>query len=133
MNKEAMNQPECKTCGDTGTKVVHNEFGAVIHQESGACPDCQQPPAGEFTKDIREAYDPEGVPITYENVCTDINDLCTIIDRAEASKADLLTACEAIKLRIHFIGLPSEPMRENEPDWSKEIVLIEAAMAKVQK
>jgi predicted nucleic acid-binding Zn-ribbon protein len=42
-----LKQPKCKTCVDTGTKVVHNEYGAVIHQASGPCPDCQQPSAGE--------------------------------------------------------------------------------------
>ena len=72
MNKEAMKQPECKTCGDT--KLTYGDpYGEP-------CPDCQQPPASDFTKEIREAYDPEGVPITYENVCTDINDLCNRLD-----------------------------------------------------
>ena len=57
----------------------------------------QQPPASKFTKEIREAYDPEGVPITYENVCTDINDLCARLDQAKASNKDLVTACEAFE------------------------------------
>ena len=46
---------------------------------------------------------------------------------------DLLAVCEAIKLRIHFIGLPSEPMNENRPDWSKEIALIESVITKTKK
>ncbi len=33
-------------------------------------------------------------------------------------------ALEALKIRIHFIGLPSEP-----EDWKKEIDLLEAALA----
>lgn len=45
---------------------------------------------------------------------------------------DLLEACEVVKLRIHFIGWPSEPMNEDGPDWSKEIALLEAAIAKCQ-
>ena len=43
---------------------------------------------------------------------------------------ELLTVCKAVKIRIHFIGLPSEPMNENGTDWSKEIALIEAAITK---
>ena len=50
-----------------------------------------------------------------------------------AAAPDLLTALEAVKLRIHFIGLPSEPMNEDGPDWSKEITLLEAALAKTKK
>jgi hypothetical protein len=47
----------------------------------------------------------------------------------------LLAACEIAKQRIHFIGLPSEPMNENGPDWSKEIAIIEQAISdcKVKK
>ncbi len=41
---------------------------------------------------------------------------------------DLLVACKAIKQRIHFIGLPSEPMNKTGPDWSKEIALLEPAI-----
>lgn len=39
---------------------------------------------------------------------------------------DLVTVARAVKQRIHFIGLPSEPK-----DWAKEVALIEAALAKV--
>lgn len=47
---------------------------------------------------------------------------------------DLSTTCGAIKQRICFIGLPSEPMvSENNPNWVKEIALLEAALAKASK
>ena len=46
---------------------------------------------------------------------------------------NLLTMCEAIKLRIHFIGLSSEPMNESGPDWSREIALIESIITKAKK
>ena len=46
----------------------------------------------------------------------------------EQQRDDLLAACKATKLRIAFIGLPSEPMNEDGPDWSREVALIEAAI-----
>ncbi len=44
------------------------------------------------------------------------------------SHEDLLAACKAVKVRLHFIGLPSEPMNDSGPNWSKEIMLLEAAI-----
>lgn len=44
----------------------------------------------------------------------------SVLDQRDA----LLNVCKAIKIRIAYIGLPSEPK-----DWSKEIALIEAAEA----
>ena len=55
------------------------------------------------------------------------------IENQEATNKDLLDACKAIQIRIAFIGMPSEPMNESGPDWSKEIKLIEAAIAKAKK
>jgi len=49
------------------------------------------------------------------------------------SQPDLLEALKAIRIRISFIGLTSEPMIQNIPDWSKEIALLEAAVAKAKK
>jgi len=40
---------------------------------------------------------------------------------------DLVDVVRAVKQRIHFIGLSSEPK-----DWAKEVALIEAALAKVR-
>lgn len=143
------------------------------------CKAPEQPPAGKFTKEMREQIAelcheqwsgwirymfgkcnattllgkliiPEwGVRKWNQQSCTPYNKLTPkeqdsdrteadkfisltrdIIDTSEAIKVDLLEACEAMKLRIHFIGLPSEPMNEDGPDWSKEIVLLEAAIAK---
>ena len=44
------------------------------------------------------------------------------------SHKDLLAALQAVKLRLHFVGLPSEPMNDSGTAWSKEINLIEAAI-----
>ncbi len=44
----------------------------------------------------------------------------------------LLEACKDIKIRIAFIGYPSEPMNEHGPDWSKEIALLEQAIAQAE-
>ena len=104
MNKEAI----CKTCGDTGTKVVHNEFGAVIHQASGACPDCQQPPSREFTEKIRKfikMYENE-VPRRAE--ITFLEEAIESLDRAEASKNDLLTVLENALVSLAVIAIPRE-------------------------
>jgi hypothetical protein len=54
----------------------------------------QQPPAGEWTKKIRDfikLYEnelPKRAEITF------LEEACVIIDRAEASNKDLVTACE---------------------------------------
>ena len=46
----------------------------------------------------------------------------------------LLDACKAFKLRIAYIGLPSEPMSgPNVPDWKNEIAMLEAAIALAEK
>jgi len=46
----------------------------------------------------------------------------------------LLAACKAFKLRIAYIGLPSEPMSgPNVPDWKNEIAMLEAAIALAEK
>lgn len=120
----------------------------------------QQPPASEFTKKIYEKWSPAPKHTKDPRLTLSLIDLleaCDRLDRAEASlkakdgllfayesvnapinpllaiNKDLLEACEAMQLRIAFIGMPSEPMNENCPDWSREIALSEAAIAKARK
>ncbi len=52
--------------------------------------------------------------------------------RACNAHKDLLTALQAVKVRLHFVGLPSEPMNDSGPDWSKEIKQLEAAIEKAK-
>lgn len=53
------------------------------------------------------------------------------IVRACNAHDELIAALRAIKRRIHFIGMPQEPFRDDDaPDWRKEIALLEAAIAK---
>ena len=40
---------------------------------------------------------------------------------------------KAIKIRIAFIGWPSEPKNESGPDWVKEIKLLEAVLTRYEK
>lgn len=45
----------------------------------------------------------------------------------------LLAALKAIRLRIHFIGMPQEARTEDgRPDWRKQIAQMEAAIAKAE-
>jgi len=89
------------------------------------CPDCQQPPASEFTKKIRafiKLYEnelPKRAEITF------LEEACAIINRAEASKKDLLTALK-IGLRI------AEYFSERAPaskDLAEDTETIRAAIA----
>lgn len=49
-----------------------------------------------------------------------------LLDQLAKAKA----ALKAIKIRIHFIGMPQEKLLDGGlPDWSKEIELIESALA----
>lgn len=66
---------------------------------------------------------------THEEIVAVVNKL---IKRANCHD-ELLDACKAIKLRIAFIGHPNEPKNENGPDWSKEIGLLEQAIAAAEK
>jgi hypothetical protein len=50
-------------------------------------------------------------------------------DKRDEENHQLRQALEAIKLRIHYIGMPAESKNEDgAPDWSKEIALLEAAL-----
>jgi len=75
----------CRRC-----KTSETEFVKV------PCPDCQQPPAGEFTKAIRSklldvALYCGGVDSTAEPF-QDLRDLCDRLDRAEAENIELKAA-----------------------------------------
>lgn len=92
----------------------------------------QQPTAGEFTKKFRVLLATQDRTVIVQKAY----DLCGRLNSAEARLKvipDLITACEAMQIRIAFIGLPSEPMNEEGPDWSKEIALLEVAIANAKK
>lgn len=40
-----------------------------------------------------------------------------------------IIALQAIKLRLHFVGMPQEPMLNGRTAWADEIRLLEAALA----
>ena len=106
--------------------------------EMGGYKAVKQPLAGEFTKELRtriiryrkivSPFAQDTISILYH-----AEQDCDRLDTLEASRKDLLAACEVVKIRIAFIGLLSEPMNENGPDWSKEIALLEAAITKAKK
>ncbi|KKM99609.1 hypothetical protein LCGC14_1146190 [marine sediment metagenome] len=48
----------------------------------------------------------------------------------KAKNKELRDALTALKIRIAFIGWPSEPKYENKPDWRKEIAIIEQTLQK---
>jgi hypothetical protein len=55
----------------------------------------------------------------------------------ESHLARMRDALKAVKVRLHFVGMPQEPMWEPEPgnkipDWRKQIALIEAALSPAQ-
>ena len=103
MNKEAI----CKTCGDTGKRMcawcsgdgkvgIPPDILCKKCEGKGniPCPDCQQPPAGEFTEKLRnfvKLYEnelPRRAEITF------LQEACDRLGRAEAINKDLLTACK---------------------------------------
>jgi len=58
-----------------------------------------------------------------------------LIIQAAKTKRDrdaLLEVVKAIKIRIAFIGWPSEPLLENKPDWVKECNLIEKVISQAE-
>jgi len=68
----------------------------------------KQPPAGEFTKNLRNYINdvrrPKQSPLI-DNLCNYGLVACDIIDSAEASKADLLNACEEARLLYDHLAL----------------------------
>ena len=102
MNKEAMKQPECKTCGDK--KEVEYEPDDIQGDVMIPCPDCQQPPAGEFTSKMRRIYMPTdpriGVPVEWEYIIK----ACDRLDREESLNKDLLTACDIFQESIYKLS-----------------------------
>lgn len=46
-----------------------------------------------------------------------------------AAAAALRDVLKTVKRRLHYVGMPNEPMWEGRPDWRKEIALIEDALA----
>lgn len=94
----------------------------------------QQPPAGEFTKEFRISIDVvnvaerelanyhihEGLPKPeisqpWKDLILKGAEACDIIDRAEASNADLLAACEPFARLADMIPKPDAP----DPQWRK--------------
>ena len=50
-----------------------------------------------------------------------------------AAAPECLEALRALRLRLHFVGMPQEPRRDDgRPDWRPEIALMEAAIAKAE-
>lgn len=50
------------------------------------------------------------------------------VDRATVDA--LVEALRAVKVRLHFVGMPQEAFTEGGlPDWRKQIALIESALA----
>ena len=120
-----LKQPKCKTCGGTGLPKIKSP-GAV-------CPNCQQPPAGEWTKEMRKNY-----KYAIDNkLCVSayvFNEACKRLDRAEAINKDLLEACEiglnkaiGISVLAEELGTPITQHHE------KEVEKIKAAIAKAKK
>ena len=104
-----LKQPKCKTCEDRH-KIQNPEYQpprfldeceTYTTPSSIPCSDCQQPTAGDFTKKARKQIDRTTPRIVYSKL---IIELCDRLDRAEATKKDLLEACE--ELAATFVGLP---------------------------
>lgn len=73
-----------------------------------------------------ERFDPtEGVYVYGLGGCVYYSDYKALLK----SHGELVRALEAVKLRIHFIGWPTEPMYEGHTDWRKEIGMLETALA----
>jgi len=72
------------------------------------------------TIDLRPVYDP-------------LMAAAAALRSARTTHDALMAALKALKLRIHFIGMPQETRRDDgAPDWRKEIALIESALAKAE-
>jgi len=91
----------------------------------------EQPPTGDFTEKIRsfiKLYENE-IPRRAE--ITFLKEACAIIDRAETSKADLLTACKiGLKKALGISVVAAELGAQILPKHQKDIEQIEAAIAK---
>ena len=94
----------------------------------------EQPPAGEFTKDIRDNWDKEefagaSSPSGRDNFKKKLWEACYRLDRAEAINADLLVACK-VGLRI---AKWLETVNNCPREVQRDIEIIEAAIAKGEK
>lgn len=80
-------QGQCQGCGA--------KFCPEHAREAGHYTDCQQPTAGEFTKDLREIYSdfkcPSGRIVKGHAL---VLEACDRLDTAEAINKELLEACE---------------------------------------
>lgn len=93
-----LDEPVCKTCGGTKVqKYTVSVWGDEDLPMSRPCPDCQPPPAGEFTKEtheltknIREAVENHYKdPIGFISYATkNLIEACDLIDRLEAEKKE---------------------------------------------
>ena len=86
-------EPHPDPCNYVNFKRAERAEGTI------PCPDCQQPPASEFTSIFRKflsypdtTLNPRD-PIQWEDMCYQA---CDIIDRAVASNKNILTACEKV-------------------------------------
>lgn len=149
-------QPKCKTCeGHKGTircpecdaqicwiDIDPKKEGFVRCRRCGTpdsafikvpCPDCQQPPASEFTKECAKKY------IYYWNGCRwdepcgkAFKEACKIIDSLESSNTDLLKAFRPL-LTAYIEPLRGENNKVvgyNLKISKKQLEVIEAAIAK---
>lgn len=75
----------------------------------------------------------EGAP---KEFLEDLVNMFNKLEELENKNQLMKEALQALKLRIHFIGMPQEPMidmsdqggPERVPDWQREIELLEKAL-----
>ena len=129
-------QPKCKTCGDTGevTKTFIDDLSGGKYGDFAPCPDCQQPTAGEFTKEFRQHLERERKSMGFA-IWTQAKEACDRLDRAEAINKDLLDVLEYALVSLAVISMPRQ---DNNVATDAELLKImgdsfRAAIAKAKK
>jgi DNA repair exonuclease SbcCD ATPase subunit len=147
-----LDEPVCKTCGDS-KQIINPEYQPPRFLDEGEsynvpgfipCPDCQQPPASEFTETIREQFTDidlrqRRLPSRFDMQQT-ILQLCDRLDAAEAEKIAIIQqdnlshqyAKEAIRERTQ-LQEALQTARETINNAESKLATVEAEKKELKK
>ncbi|MEQ8636870.1 hypothetical protein [Gimesia maris] len=82
-----------------------------------------------FAKHLNLAYE-KGKQISSGQAASKLDLMAADLERVKAERDRMADALKIVKVRIHFVGMPSEAFLANgRPDWSTEIKAIESALS----
>lgn len=123
----ALDEPVCEACRDTKEVWDTQEFGGREVGDKIPCPDCQQPPASEFVKSVKEYVRIHNFELTadYPNVVQFLKQACTRLTAQQQRIKKMYAGDLSPESRLNGYKVVTAKLQERIEELKGEKVIIQ--------